>query len=141
MAIEFSCGSCGKRLTAPDEHAGKGAKCRACGGVTRIPSKPTWEADDSPLLPAPKPAVAPMGIPRLIPPAGPSVTKPCPFCAEDIKVESKKCRHCGEILDPSLRTAREADRFATKPIVRRASPFPSVPPSKAEWKADGLVGP
>jgi len=24
--------------------------------------------------------------------------KQCPACAEDIKIEAKKCKHCGEIL-------------------------------------------
>lgn len=117
MAIEFSCESCGKRLTAKNEHAGKRAKCSKCSGATRIPSQPTREAQISPLVPVPRPAVAPMGIPRqiapaippdlpqnvpsvvlpnvpsVVPPVVPSATRPCPYCAEDIKIEAKKCRH------------------------------------------------
>lgn len=29
-------------------------------------------------------------------------TKPCPFCSEQILVDAKKCKHCGEFLDPKL---------------------------------------
>jgi TM2 domain-containing membrane protein YozV len=30
----------------------------------------------------------------------------CPYCAEVIAAEAKKCKHCGEFLDGSLRQAR-----------------------------------
>lgn len=30
--------------------------------------------------------------------------KPCPYCAETVHSEAKKCKHCGEFLDPKLRT-------------------------------------
>jgi len=30
-------------------------------------------------------------------------TKKCPFCAEEILSEAKKCKHCGEIIDETNR--------------------------------------
>lgn len=27
----------------------------------------------------------------------------CPFCAEQIKAAAKKCKHCGEFIDPAMR--------------------------------------
>lgn len=38
--------------------------------------------------------------------------KNCPFCGEKVLATAKKCKHCGEILDASLRMVEEAKRFA-----------------------------
>lgn len=29
-----------------------------------------------------------------------AATRTCPFCAEDIKIEALKCKHCGSMLEP-----------------------------------------
>lgn len=34
-------------------------------------------------------------------------TKACPFCAEEILLDAKKCKHCGEILDETLKAFRQ----------------------------------
>jgi hypothetical protein len=39
--------------------------------------------------------------------------KKCPFCAESVLFEAKKCKHCGETIDIALRVAEEAKRNAS----------------------------
>lgn len=31
------------------------------------------------------------------------VTIKCPYCAEDVVAGAKKCKHCGEFIDPTMR--------------------------------------
>ena len=38
--------------------------------------------------------------------------KRCDFCAEIIRADAKKCKHCGETLDATLRVAEEARRIS-----------------------------
>lgn len=50
MAIESTCGGCGKQLSVGDEHAGRRARCPACGQIYTIPS-PNAAPPDMPPLP------------------------------------------------------------------------------------------
>lgn len=38
-------------------------------------------------------------------------TKTCPFCSEEILIDAKKCKHCGEFLDPKLAKQRKQNNF------------------------------
>ena len=49
-------------------------------------------------------------------------SRQCPYCAEDIKVAAKKCKHCGELLDPILRESSAPKAPAAPPQARVAPP-------------------
>ena len=38
MPIEMQCAGCGQRIRVGDEHAGKKARCPACGTISQVPS-------------------------------------------------------------------------------------------------------
>jgi len=44
-------------------------------------------------------------------------TKSCPYCAEQINIDAKKCKHCGEFLDSNLRNAKEQERTVNQKVV------------------------
>jgi membrane protein YdbS with pleckstrin-like domain/DNA-directed RNA polymerase subunit RPC12/RpoP len=76
---KFNCPHCGQSLEAPEDMGGQSIDCPSC-------SKPL-------VIPAPA-----------APPATPPITtKACLFCGEEILIQARKCKHCGEILDESLR--------------------------------------
>ena len=51
-------------------------------------------------------------------------TKKCPYCAEAISIDAIKCKHCGEILDNDIRTARQQSSQIVMPthIERKWNP-------------------
>ena len=46
-----------------------------------------------------------------------SQIKECPFCSEDVKLNAKKCKHCGETLDVALRAAEDSQKSNNSPNV------------------------
>jgi ribosomal protein L40E len=62
--------------------------------------------------------------PPPVPTPRPSV-KACPYCHAEVPEAARKCRHCGEIIDVSLRAAEEARRIAER-AADHASRSPNV---------------
>ncbi len=97
--IEVKCSHCNRLHKVKEEHGGRTAKC-SCGTRFNIPSVGTE------LIVAHEEASAsraPMQAQR-------RETKACPLCGEDVALLAKKCKHCGEILDPTLRELQEVKR-------------------------------
>lgn len=84
-------------------------------------------------------------------------TKRCPFCAEDIRFEAVKCRHCGEMLDGRPRPvhpARPDGALATWKAIESAgfiaamiaalaffvSFYPDKVPIAEGWFRPGVIG-
>jgi predicted RNA-binding Zn-ribbon protein involved in translation (DUF1610 family) len=116
MPIQVTCMTCRRAFNAPDNAAGKRAKCPSCGGAIDIPSAAAPPAPPPP----PKDDVldAIPDEPRsfadedfddleveapIVAPQSNDGRKPCPMCGEMIQSNAVKCRYCGEIFDPLLR--------------------------------------
>ena len=102
-------------------------------------------------LPAPPAASMALVLPAtdvlhslsVMPPSMPT-TQRCPFCDEEISPQAKKCKHCGEILDVTLRAAEEAKRSASvapAPMVfmNSSSAAVAAPPVLVLPSKSGLV--
>ena len=119
MPIKMSCPSCGKTLSAPDNAAGKKAKCPGCGQIMTVPEAvvaaedihaPEPEATFSPQPPAGDGAswldeVQGAATPPTASGPGGDARRPCPECGEIIIAGAAKCRFCGAVFDPRLRTS------------------------------------
>tara|TARA_B100000678_G_scaffold151939_1_gene126871 strand:+ start:2746 stop:3105 length:360 start_codon:yes stop_codon:yes gene_type:complete len=66
----------------------------------------------------------------------------CPICDEDISARAKKCRHCGETLDVSMRKAEEAMRSSERTAAHRsqASSKNKVVAFALAWLLGGIGG-
>jgi hypothetical protein len=131
-ALRFVCHFCSAKISAPPKLAGMSFKCPSCQRKIKVPTEaasaaPAEFAEETSdeitteFLEEPK-ALAPIEPPEMPamvfpvePPPLPVQTIAwieCPFCREDIRDGAKRCKHCGETLDVTMRAAEEAERKA-----------------------------
>lgn len=137
-AIEFACPYCERITRVPASFGGKQGKCPGCQRVIEVPD-PNAGAAGAPTVPTPPPTKAepiggpvaaggvagfsPGGMNQLLkadaaPGASDGAQRPCPYCGEKILSAAKKCKFCGEFLDPSARSAARAQGNALGDGVR-----------------------
>jgi hypothetical protein len=125
MSISIHCPTCGSQALASDDYVGKKVVCPRCKATITVtaPVDPSIHLLEvipiaAPVLPAPPvptaPPAGPTGVEQWdveLVPQNPQF-KTCDYCGEAILIAARKCKHCGEMLDPSLRAAEEAQRSA-----------------------------
>jgi len=106
---KFNCPHCNQKLEVPQDMLGQVIDCPTCNRKIQLLAAE---------LPKPKPKSADVLPPASSTPSQPSPqglkdSRPCPFCGETILSVAKKCKHCGEFLDPKERRHIEASRMVT----------------------------
>src|SRR5260221_1017443 len=105
MPIAVICPSCSARIQADEKLAGKKRRCPKCESSIQIPAK---RSDDSAEDQLPAPSNADAWLPVAEAGDEPVEQKAyCPYCSEVIKSDAKKCKHCGEFLDPAMRSEQK----------------------------------
>lgn len=114
MSVAVKCPTCGRAGQVPDTFAGRKVRCPGC--AAKIPVA-------APAVPAGG-ALVPAGPARPAPVPVEGLSVLCPMCAEEVRPEARRCRHCGATLDPVMRAEEQAAERAARR--RERSPATSV---------------
>jgi len=93
MSVFLTCPTCGSRSKAPDGAAGRRVKCPKCGAILQV-GNPAGTS------------LPPVRQPDSARAEGQPERRECPYCSETIMATARKCKHCGEIIDPELKESR-----------------------------------
>lgn len=111
MPLRVNCPTCAAFFAVPDSGLGTAVACPNCGAVLALTvTSPTPPDRD------------------------------CPFCGEPVRLTAKKCKHCRETIDVTLRAAEEALRAADRPSAQHVfmnAGGPSSSSSSAVASSDG----
>ena len=119
MAIETTCGGCGKQLSVGDEHAGRRARCPACSQIYTIPS----------------PNVAPPALPGVSLPAAPQAPSNDLYAAAAVGLGTGAA-----IPDVTVQNAASLEQFWMR-STDGAEYGPVDRMTLYRWFSEGRVGP
>jgi hypothetical protein len=114
MSVAVKCPTCGRAGKVPDTFAGQKVRCPGCSSQIAVAAPAAPSAG----------ALVPVAPAQPVAVQVESLSVVCPFCAEEVRPEAKRCRHCGATLDPVLRAEEQAAERAARR--RERSPAPSV---------------
>src|SRR5262249_35616131 len=104
VSIAIRCPTCGQTIRAADDASGKRIKCPKCRAACLVP-----QVASAP-LPVHKSSQRSEAPPE-------AEIRQCPFCSEKILATARKCKQCGEIIDPELKESRRRASGAQRPVV------------------------
>ncbi|MBN1865445.1 MAG: hypothetical protein JW808_11135 [Victivallales bacterium] len=128
---DFKCPECSAEMEVEKEWDGLEAECPSCGKHITISLSSEIESTEQDIGCRPSGPVTgqhPDEVKRELDTPSVSETKLCPICGEVIQKTARKCRHCGEWLEPGAR-----------PSDKQGVPTLSSPPKTAGWREGDML--
>jgi DNA-directed RNA polymerase subunit M/transcription elongation factor TFIIS len=93
MPATIDCTTCATKLKVPENTDSQTFQCPKCGSLIEAQPQLPQRADSIQATPGASQLARNLDGDRAT----------CPYCRENIQAGARKCKHCGELLDPELR--------------------------------------